>query len=400
MRPVDASGGVSPEVSGESLRVLIVDDNPDDRALVRRALRREYPNLIPTEPTNAASFEQWLGEGQFDLVITDYQLQWTNGLDILRAVKARWPEVPVVMYTATGNEEIAVEAMKNGLADYVLKHRVERLPTSVALALRQAHQQKALAEAQKAQAELLVREQSARAEAEAALRLRDEFLSIAAHELKTPVTALRSVAQVTLKRMDAGRDIAPERTRQALQTMQREAEHLGRLIERLMEATRISSGQLLLERTRMEVVQAVERVVQLMQAATDRHTIRLRASEVIESEIDAVALDEVLINVLDNAVKFSPAGGEIEVTVDRIDDEAQIAVRDHGIGIQTEQRERVFDQFYRAHGTDHLSGLGVGLFLARQVVNMHGGRIWVEAPDGGGTRVVVRLPVSSAQSRV
>jgi signal transduction histidine kinase len=393
MTALDSAGATSFELSGEPLRVLIVDDNPDDRALVRRALRRDYANLVLAEPTNAPTFEASLREGQFDLVITDYQLRWTTGLEILRAVKTQWPDVPVVMYTATGNEEIAVEAMKNGLAEYVLKHRVERLPTSIELALRQARQQKALAEAQKAQAELLKREQSARAEAEAALHLRDQFLSIAAHELKTPVTALRSVAQVTLRRIDAGREVAPERTRDALQTMQREAEHLGRLIDRLMDASRIADGEMQLERHRIDLVQAVERVVQLMQAATDRHTITVRASELVEGDIDPIALDEVLINLLDNALKFSPAGGEIDVIVQRIGDQAEVSVRDHGVGIAPEHRERVFDRFYMAHNTDHLSGLGIGLFLARQVVDMHGGRIWVEAPDDGGTRVVVRLPV-------
>jgi DNA-binding NarL/FixJ family response regulator len=122
------------------LRILLIDDNPDDRALVIRELRREFPDLQVQQIIEAKGFAQALGEGDFDLVITDYQLRWTDGLAVLRAVKARWPDCPVVMFTATGSEEIAVEAMKAGLDDYVIKspkHFV-RLPAAVRYALKRA----------------------------------------------------------------------------------------------------------------------------------------------------------------------------------------------------------------------------------------------------------------------
>jgi PAS domain S-box-containing protein len=134
-----------------SLRVLLVDDNPDDRLLALRALQREIPGLKATEITDNSALERAIEQGGFDLVITDYQLRWSDGLHVLREVKRLWPGVPVVMFTGTGSEEIAVEAMKAGLDDYVIKspRHFARLPAAVTNALRQAkmRQQKAEAEA-------------------------------------------------------------------------------------------------------------------------------------------------------------------------------------------------------------------------------------------------------------
>jgi len=123
-----------------TLRILLIDDNPDDRMLTIRELRREFLDLQVEQVIEAKRFARALERGDFDLVITDYQLRWTDGLAVLRAVKARWPDCPVIMFTATGSEEIAVEAMKNGLEDYVLKspkHFV-RLPAAVRSALERA----------------------------------------------------------------------------------------------------------------------------------------------------------------------------------------------------------------------------------------------------------------------
>jgi PAS domain S-box-containing protein len=124
----------------ESLRVLLIDDNPDDRLLALRALQREIPDLKATEITNEESLNAAIDQGGFDLVLTDFQLRWTDGLVVLRKVKKLWPNVPVVMFTGTGSEEVAVEAMKSGLDEYVIKspRHFARLPTAVQNALRQA----------------------------------------------------------------------------------------------------------------------------------------------------------------------------------------------------------------------------------------------------------------------
>ncbi len=138
------------DLMNNPLRILLVDDNPDDRALVMRELRREFPDTHIEQIAAPDTLAQALAAGEFDLVITDYQLRWTDGLDVLRAVKNCCPYRPVIMFTATGSEEIAVEAMKAGLDDYVLKSpkHFARLPAAVQRALEQSRQRQALKEAE------------------------------------------------------------------------------------------------------------------------------------------------------------------------------------------------------------------------------------------------------------
>ena len=135
----------------EGVRLLVVDDSPDDRALAVRELQREIPGAAVTEAGNEASFDQALSDESFDAVVTDYQLVWSNGLRVLERVKRRWPGVPVIMFTGSGTEEVAVQAMKAGVQDYVLKspRHFAKLRSSVhlALKLRQNHQALAQAEA-------------------------------------------------------------------------------------------------------------------------------------------------------------------------------------------------------------------------------------------------------------
>lgn len=134
----------------ESLNTVVVDDNPDDRALVIRELRREFPGLNAEEITHAKGFARALESTSVDLVITDFQLHWTDGLTVLRSFKARWPDCPVVMFTGTGSEEVAVEAMKAGLDDYILKSpkQYARLPAVAKLALKMRDQRRQLRSAE------------------------------------------------------------------------------------------------------------------------------------------------------------------------------------------------------------------------------------------------------------
>src|SRR5438477_2256150 len=134
----------------DHVKILIVDDNPDDRALARREIDREFPNSQFRQAITAQELTQAIGSMPFDLVITDYQLRWSDGISVLLAVKMRWPDCPVIMFTGSGNEEIAVQAMKAGLDDYVLKspRHYARLSAAAILALDRARQRRALREAE------------------------------------------------------------------------------------------------------------------------------------------------------------------------------------------------------------------------------------------------------------
>ena len=234
-------------------------------------------------------------------------------------------------------------------------------------------------------------------EAGTALRLREEFLSVAAHELKTPVTSVQGLSEWLLRSAERGREIEPARQLHALRMIHRQARNLTHLITRLLDTTRLEAGPLHLELDVADLVPLVRQVVDQAHAQTDRHELILTAPESLPATVDAFRIEQVLTNLVTNAIKYSPEGGLITIDLDEPrPGVVRIAVRDHGIGIPPEEHERVFERFYQAHQASHRSGLGLGLYLSRAIVERHGGRLWVETPDGGGSCFVAEMPVAVA----
>jgi len=229
--------------------------------------------------------------------------------------------------------------------------------------------------------------------AEAAVRMRDEFLSVAAHELKTPLTAAKTAAQL-LGRSFRGTQLSTTQSR-ALDTVDRQIEKLSRLASQLLDTVRLESGHLALEFGEVDVVALLRDAIEQARTTTDRHQFSLDAPDELRLHADALRLEQVFTNLFDNAVKFSPAGGAIEVSARRAATTALLTVRDHGIGVPREHRARLFDQFYQAH--PNRSGLGLGLYISRHIIERHGGTMYAEQPEGAGTRFVISLPLAVSQ---
>jgi PAS domain S-box-containing protein len=242
-------------------------------------------------------------------------------------------------------------------------------------------------------AELLRREREARLEAEAATQARDEFVSVAAHELKTPVTGLRTTAQVMARRMTkAGLEI-PGWLSDGLRVVDQQSDRLARLIGQLLDLSRLDQDNLLGERTATDLVALAERLVAAARARATQHRLVLTTDASVVVDVDMVSIEQVLSNLLDNAIKYSPDGGQVDVEVGALEDgRARMAVRDRGLGIPPKKRGAIFERFYRAHGDDHRSGLGLGLYISQRIVALHGGEIVAEFPPDGGTRFMVLLP--------
>jgi len=245
--------------------------------------------------------------------------------------------------------------------------------------------------------ELLAREQQARAASQEAVRARDEFLSIASHELRSPLAAIKGHAQMALRRLDRDGQLDAQRATEALRAIACQSDKLNRLIDQLLDVSRLEIGKLQLERQRTDVVAVVEQVVSNARARGDGHVISLSAPRSVEAVLDPLRLEQVLTNLLDNAIRYSPEGGAIEVGVSRSTDDAlEVAIRDHGPGVPPDKRSLIFERFYQAHGNGHKSGLGLGLYVSRQIVELHGGHITAEFPPDGGSRFVVGLPLTHA----
>jgi signal transduction histidine kinase len=239
------------------------------------------------------------------------------------------------------------------------------------------------------------------AEAQRATRLRDEFLSVAAHELKTPMTTLRGYAQLLGRSLYAGQEPPIALLRRSVESIDVQSEKLVLLTEQLLNVSRIEAGKLRLDEQTVDLVELVRTNVQSIQEATARHTLVFEAPDRCLARVDPVRFEQVVTNMVGNAVKYSPDGGRVEITL-AIPDPSRIelVVRDWGLGIPRDRRENLFDRFYQAHGEGHFGGLGLGLYVSRQIVELHGGSIQADFPSSGGSRFIVTLPAARARAHV
>jgi PAS domain S-box-containing protein len=244
-------------------------------------------------------------------------------------------------------------------------------------------------------ARLFGRQELARAEAEAANRTKDEFLAMLGHELRNPLGAISSAAHV-LSRTAAGNSA----TTRASEIIGRQVQHLARIVDDLLDVSRVVAGKIALRLQSVDLGEIARRVATLYGGpAGTRHVITVHTSPAWVSA-DATRLEQVLTNLLANAVKYTPAGGEITVTAHRDGDHAVLSVRDTGVGIRPELLPRVFDLFVQADRSLERSagGLGIGLTLVRQLVQLHGGTVEAEsAGPGRGSTFTVRLPILEAR---
>jgi PAS domain S-box-containing protein len=242
-------------------------------------------------------------------------------------------------------------------------------------------------------------ERRRRLAAEEAARQRAEFVSVAAHELKTPLTVLRGMAQLTLRRYARDGDVAPERVAAALRLIDAQAGKLARLVEQLLDLSRLEAGRLALERRETDLGALAAAAAELFRARGDGDRLRLALPErPVRASADALRLEQVLTNLLDNALKYSPPGSPVQLCVrgeaagpGAGPGRARITVADRGPGVPPEDRPRLFDPFFRSSAAAHTGGVGLGLAISRQIVELHGGTLRAEFPPEGGTRVVMEL---------
>ena len=234
------------------------------------------------------------------------------------------------------------------------------------------------------------------AQAEEAVRLRDEFLSIASHELKTPLTALQLQLQMLEQRMQELDENLAHRVSRAT----RSGERLADLVEALLDVSRIATGKFDLQRETVELGAAVREVVERLResASSVNCDVTVIGDAPVSGSWDRLRVEQVVTNLLANAFKYG-AGSRVEVTWGRDKGEAVLRVRDHGPGVPPADLDRIFGRFERAASMRHYGGMGLGLYVTREIVNTHGGTVSAANVPGGGAEFTVRLPALAETSR-
>lgn len=232
-------------------------------------------------------------------------------------------------------------------------------------------------------------------QAQDAIKVRDQFLSIAAHELKTPLTSLSGQAQLAQRRLHRGEQ-TPQRFARSLDIIARQADRLDVMVRTLLDVGRIEHGQFVLERKLLDLGSLIEHAVEETQPDLEQHTLTYETgAETLLVKGDPLRLEQVVQNLLSNAVKYSPAGGPIQVVLERRGEYAAITVADQGVGIPAAAIPQLFQRFYRSANVidHHISGMGIGLYVVREIITLHGGTVSVTSSEGVGSVFTVNLPL-------
>ncbi|MEH2159255.1 hybrid sensor histidine kinase/response regulator [Nostoc sp.] len=501
------------------LRFLLLEDSMLDAELAQAILTEGGIDCELIRVETDADFVAALEAETFDLILADYALPSFDGISALEIARNHCPEVPFIFVSAALGEELAIEALKNGATDYVLKQRLGRLVPSVQRALREAKERRQRKQAeeslQKSEAKyrrivdtsyegiwmidseartefvnqrisqmlgypaeeilgrsifdfmdraddiadeeklewfkeegsdlkerrlcckdgsyiwtlisatailneqseclgaiamltditdrkrteserdrLLQLEQKARAQAEAANRIKDEFLAVLSHELRSPLNPILGWAKLL-----QSRKFDEPSLQKALKTIERNAKLQAQLIEDLLDVSRILQGKLRLNMIPVDLVSTIEGAMETVHLAAEAKTIAIET--MLDPSVgkvlgDSARLQQVFWNLLSNAVKFTETKGKVNVRLECIDAQAQITVSDTGKGIHPDFLPYMFDYFRQGDSTTtrRFGGLGLGLAIARHLIEMHGGTVWAESPgEEQGAIFTVRLPL-------
>ncbi len=377
------------------LRVLMVDDNPEDCELYRRFLKRDKVHAYHI--LRAESAEEGLAicrSRQPDCVLVDYRLPDLDGLKFLTALACEngTIPIPVIMLTGYGDETLAAAAMKAGAADYLPKSGLssKSLGRAIANAVEKSNLRIAVEE------QRYILEQT-----NEELRHKHEeirsFYHVLSHELKTPLTVIVGYLAIVLDGLAGSLN---DDQREFLSIAMRSCDQITLALNDLLDATRLETGKLAIAPHPVAIDAVVSQVVAAMLPVAQGKGIQLRhvcAPDLPDVFVDEKRIVQVLSNLLSNALKFTPEGGDIVV---RVDNDPQrlgavlVSVKDTGRGIEPEQCHYIFDRLYQVRGEDAGSngGLGLGLYICRELVRLHGGEIWVESTPGQGSTFFFNLP--------
>ena len=393
-------------VSDIQAKLLIVDDLPENllalEALIKREDRAVYKALSADEALSL------LLQHEFALAILDVQMPGMNGFELAEMMRGteKTKNIPIVFVSAAGREmNYAFKGYESGAVDFLHKpldiHAVKSKVNVFVDLYRQRkavkQQVEALEQSRREQEVLLAQLQVTQGELEHAVRMRDDFMSIVSHEVRTPLNGL--ILETQLRKMHLARDNAAAFTLDKMQAMverdERQIQSLIRLIEDMLDVSRIRTGKLSIRPGQFDLSHLVSTLVETFapQISAAQSSVNLNAESPVVGLWDEFRIEQVVSNLLTNALRYG-AKSPIDVSVYVEGENAIVEVRDQGIGISEENQQRIFQQFERVSAKHAVAGLGLGLFISEQIVAAHGGNITVQSALGEGAVFRVSLPLA------
>ena len=365
--------------------VLLIEDNPGDADLVRLRLVESKPDVYVNCVPRLSDALACLEAETPSLVLLDLNLPDSHGADTFRRIREKAPNVPVVILSGQDDEAMAIKAVHQGVQDYLVKGDItsKQLGRALTYAVERQGLLRALEMTRKQQ-----------------LEFKNQFLSHVSHELRTPLTCIHQYVTILLDGLAGA--MKPDQT-DHLKTILKSVNQLHAMIRDLLEATRADSGKLRIEARCIDIGELMQQAVAMMRPTADEKHVGLQAA--LDQAVPLVYADpdrtlEVLINLIDNAIKFTPANGSVSVLASMVETDpgaVYLSVSDTGRGIPQESLPQVFERLYQDPDSvdDSRAGLGLGLFIAKEIVTLHGGRMWVASEPGAGSTFSFTLPLYS-----
>ncbi len=387
----------------EPQSILIVEDNSDHLELTKLALKKALENILIKEASCGAECMQIISNSDFDLVILDYSLPDQNGIEVLESIRNLKPELPILMVTGQGNERLAVQAIKKGANDYFIKSPgyLTTLPVTVARLFKENEKKSRLdtmeiekqldtLEIQRINEKLVEKNKKL----QELNKIKTQFVSNIGHELRTPLNGILGYTEL-LKDGIYG-EITKTQS-DALQNIMTSGTHLLNLINELLDFAKIQSGKFKIYKEISSAYSIAKAAISTVKPSLEEKGIRLLCSfedNLPQIFVDSQKIYQVLLNILSNAVKFT-SDGEIEVKIFKKKKHIQFEVRDTGIGMSKHELDEIFQDFRQLDGsfTRSHGGTGLGLSLAKYLIELHGGEINAESCPNRGSNFFFKLPI-------
>ncbi len=391
----------------EPSKILIVDDLPENLQALEALLRHEHRVIHQANSGDAAL--ALLLEHEFALAILDVQMPGMDGFELAEVMRStsRTRHIPIVFVSAAGRElDYAFKGYENGAVDFLYKPidpGAVRSKVAVFVALdqqrRETRRQMLALERSRQEQETLLRElNQTQQELERSLKMRDEFMSLVAHELRTPLNTLFLETQMRSLQIKRGNTsaFAPQQMEAMVQRDERQIKSMIRLIDDMLDVSRMRSGKLSIRPAQVELMSLLERVVSdlSLQAATTGSSLTLRPHDPVSGCWDEFRVEQVIVNLLTNALRYG-CGQPVEVSVERDGACVRIDVRDGGKGIAPADLERIFEPYERGARNGEPKGLGLGLYISRQLAISHSGELRVSSSAGQGSVFSLVLPCTA-----
>jgi len=381
----------------ETASVLVVEDEAGTRATLCAILEDAGNEVIGLEKGTEAL--EMIRKRSPNVIITDIRLPDVGGMEILELAKEINPEVAVIMMTGYASIETAVNAVNEGAYAYFVKPvSPDGIKTTIANALRQQRlsvENKRLVDDLQRSNKLLY---EANEELRKATEAKSEFLAHMSHELRTPLNVIIGFSELMIDRVPGEIN---EEQRHCLNDILDSGKHLLNLISDVLDLSKIESGKMKLRLTNFALTKVIESLKNTIMPmlVSKKQSLDIKVDEEFPPvRADEAKVRQVLLNLLSNSNKFTGEGGKLKIETVRDGNWCQLSVIDNGIGIKKEDQERVFEPFCQLDNplTKEKSGTGLGLAVAKQIIERHGGRIWVESEYGRGSQLTFTLPLATA----